>query len=248
MARRRKKTGQRAFCATNGPVTREHFVPKGLWPGPRPRFTCTVPTCADCNAGASDDDAYFRNVLASQAAGSSEDAQRPVQGRVLRSLQKDKKRAREVTCGLELRDRTTPNGIWIGRYPSFVVKASRLDRILCKIVLGLHYVARKKPLPPTHGVYIASSGDAAMLELVEGMLPGMTPELGFGTGDDVFLWRFNGDASDVHLTWWLLIFYRDVVFAGATLPLPISDRDTSEPADKNPGAHDAKVQTHGANL
>ncbi len=59
----RKRNGICAFCSKHGKITREHFVPQGLWSGKRPTRTETVPTCEDCNHGANLDDEYFRNTL-----------------------------------------------------------------------------------------------------------------------------------------------------------------------------------------
>ncbi|QKC86946.1 hypothetical protein [Mesorhizobium sp. NZP2077] len=55
-----------ALCGELRLVTREHVVPRGLYPATKAesRFQrIVIPTCKTCNNGTSDDDAHFRNVI-----------------------------------------------------------------------------------------------------------------------------------------------------------------------------------------
>ena len=56
------------FCGKDesyGPLNTEHFVPRGLWAGPRPSGTNTCPAHVDCNKKFADDNDYFRLVIVS---------------------------------------------------------------------------------------------------------------------------------------------------------------------------------------
>ncbi len=61
-------------------LTREHFVPKCLWEkGHRPIKTRTLPAHKSCNSSFSEDNDYFRDVLASEIGAEKNEAARLVQ-------------------------------------------------------------------------------------------------------------------------------------------------------------------------
>src|SRR5438132_7927812 len=56
-----------AYCGTSGKMEREHAIPRCLYPRSKAESRVQrilVPSCRRCNAGWSDDEAHFRNVLA----------------------------------------------------------------------------------------------------------------------------------------------------------------------------------------
>jgi hypothetical protein len=64
-----------AYCGTRGKTEREHAIPRCLYPHSKAKSRIQrilVPSCRRCNAGWSDDEAHFRNVLA--VAGESNPA------------------------------------------------------------------------------------------------------------------------------------------------------------------------------
>lgn len=80
-----------ALCGEFRLTTREHVVPKGLYPeskGASSTFQrITIAACFDCNNGTSDDDVHFRNVIA--VSGDSNQSVREVwEGPIRRSFQK----------------------------------------------------------------------------------------------------------------------------------------------------------------
>jgi hypothetical protein len=55
-----------ACCAEGGAATKDHVVPRALYPSSKPRSTVpriTIPACLECNAGLVDDEAHFRNMM-----------------------------------------------------------------------------------------------------------------------------------------------------------------------------------------
>lgn len=58
----KSKVGECVYCGKQGPVTRDHVPPKGIFAKPRPDLI-TVPSCKDCNQDASKDDQYFRDTF-----------------------------------------------------------------------------------------------------------------------------------------------------------------------------------------
>ena len=51
------------YCGKENPKTRDHIPPKGLFAQPRPILK-TVPCCSECHIETTNDDEYFRNMLA----------------------------------------------------------------------------------------------------------------------------------------------------------------------------------------
>jgi hypothetical protein len=208
-----------AYCGApigdRSELTMEHFVPRGLWDGPRPAGTLTVPVHKQCNKRFSDDDEYFRSVLACWAR----DGDHP---EVLGLLQGAMARCFTAKPGLfqkhfpDLRPRlvTQPSGLYLGRQLTFVLDPERVALAVSKIVRGLFYKAYNRPLPAGYGVCVPVPPPAPS-EMAE-MTSELSPPASFG--DDVFVWRSLRDPEDENTTCWVLIFYRTVCFYAYTLP------------------------------
>lgn len=214
-----RKKGRRGVCALCGEVclvTKEHFVMQGLWFGARPNGTLTVRTCAKCNHGASDDDEYFRNMIAIAVSEDHPGARRLFESKVISSLRSNRKMRQELFRGMTYRKPTTPQGLLLPTRPFYEIDAHRMDRILCKIVRGLFFKARNRPLPKSYGVYLLTHADSANVDFIQSFCSTLCPPQTFG--DDVFFWRFSGDPSDENMTRWVFGFYNSVAFLAATLP------------------------------
>lgn len=110
----------------------------------------------------------------------------------------------------------TPNGLWYGDIPAFDVHGGIMNRVACKIVLGLFYLARGYPKPESHDVYVGCKSNKLTAGIAAQLSPTMTPEIGFG--DDVFHWRFTGFGDHPATSYWWMVFYRTLMITGATLP------------------------------
>jgi hypothetical protein len=67
------------------PLRDDHVPPKNLFGKPRPSTLVTVPSCLECNRGASGDDEYFRTMVALRQDVNDTDA-RFARAAVIRSL------------------------------------------------------------------------------------------------------------------------------------------------------------------
>src|SRR5437016_631271 len=83
---RKKRKGTCGLCGSHLEITREHFVPQGLWPGALPVRTETIPACTACNADTNLDDEYFRNTIVTMFDCEHPQKRRAFEGPVLRSL------------------------------------------------------------------------------------------------------------------------------------------------------------------
>jgi hypothetical protein len=62
----RRRLGKCAYCGVDGvPITRDHVIPKCLYPATRRDLNLiVVDACEPCNNGFSDDEVHFRTVVA----------------------------------------------------------------------------------------------------------------------------------------------------------------------------------------
>ncbi len=196
-------------------LTREHFVPRGLWAGRRPERTITVPVHKRCNGRFSEDDEYLRTVLVCLASGSSHpDPAQILRGPMARSFAKKPATIIKHLQGLAVRPISTPSGLYVGHAPTFVLNEHRLAMSLSRVVRGLYFSAYGMPVPPGYGIVVPIPAPS-LADMAE-MTADMSEARGFG--DDVFLWRSVRDFQDQNLTCWLLVFYKAVYFFGWTLP------------------------------
>lgn len=133
----RRTRGRCAYCGVGGVrLEREHPIPRCLYPAslnPSSVQRITVPACAACNRGWSDDEAHFRNVLL--VAGEPNDAVTELwEGKAARSFYEIDGR-RRVT---ELFKQMIP--VMVGdqkRWMIYPGKDERVIRVVRKIVRGL---------------------------------------------------------------------------------------------------------------
>jgi hypothetical protein len=207
------------YCANPlgpGDKTREHFVPKRLWAGPRPARTVTAPAHKECNAAFSTDDEFFRNILvAMQGADRHSEACALIEGAVTRCYTKRPHLLASHLQNLGQWPVFSPSGLFAGNTPGFEVDTRRLHRVLEKVVRGLFYSKKLRPLAPAHVVewfHVDDSNVAFADRLVQHM---SGPE---GFGDDVFLYRHYLSQVNEDNSCWLLVFYRVAGFVVRTVP------------------------------
>lgn len=207
MARKRQTTC--GLCGVFADTTREHFVPQGLWPGPLPVRTETVPACEQCNAGSNLDDEYFRNTLAMMNDCEHPKKREVFEGPVLRSLKSHPGWVRYALSNKTVRPMRSPSGLWLGDYPVLPLDVERFSRSLRKVVKGLYFLIRKAPFPTSGEILLIGQLNPETWPLIVELEKQLFPPT-FDFGDDVFEWRFSQRTDG--RTLWKLMFYRTVVF------------------------------------
>ena len=206
---RRTRTGTCGLCAALAEVTREHFVPQALWPGPRPNRTETVPACDACNARTNLDDEYFRNTLAMMLNLDHPHKQSLFAGPVLRSLKSHPGWIKHALAKMTIQPMWSPSGLWLGNFPVLPLDIERFQRSLLKIVKGLFFLIRKSPFPASGRIILVGQLNARTQPLIASIEEHLFPPT-FDFGDDVFEWRFSQTKDGI--TMWKLMFYRTIVF------------------------------------
>ncbi len=139
-----------AYCGLRPGTTRDHVIPKGLFPKPRPQSIITVPVCALCNNAKSQDDDYLRDMLVIDFQTEGHPiAQQILKGPMIRSAARNKSRvarAAQLASGrIPIR---TPSGLYIGNAVVIPLESDRLQRIFATIVRGLTFHFHQRRLPP----------------------------------------------------------------------------------------------------
>jgi hypothetical protein len=138
----RRRNGVCTYCGRTGlPLERGHVVPKSLYPDSRKTShlqLITVPECAACNRGWSDDEAHFRTVLL--LAGEPNDSVKELwTTKATPSFSHKDGRRRVLDIWKQLVPVEVEN---IARHMIYPGQDERVIRIIKKIVGGLSYYHR----------------------------------------------------------------------------------------------------------
>lgn len=207
------------FCGGGpelGKMNREHFVPRNLWSGARPRFTKSHWAHVACNGACSQDDEYFRDVLLSQESiDRHPEARAVVNGPLRRTIERAPRKASKTFKNLGLRAAVTPAGIYVGERPCFDVEWSRMERVLQKVVKGIFCESQKRLVPQDCRIRVGRA-QALINAGLCGIFESLGPWVGFG--DDVFACRYRRDSRNADMMICLMAFYRFSYFYGLVVP------------------------------
>jgi hypothetical protein len=213
------------ICGNEGIPTKDHLPPRCLFSTPPPLDLRTVKVCRNCNHGASRDDEYFRVVLAHRENVDQSADGKTIFEAVQRSLAKPEAEglAKMFEQSVRVFEIQTPAGIYLGRKSGYVVHWPRIERVMNWIVRGLYYSDMKTILPPTYKV---TCWDSAMLEsqpteLKEKLVDMAKFVIAKGRSDkigDVFSYAFSTTDEDPGRSFWVMLFYRTIVFLCRTMP------------------------------
>lgn len=187
------------WCGLNGPVQDGHVVPRNLFPkGERPANLITLPECANCNQGSSNDEEYFLFALLAEGSIDSAAANRILDqaAHSKRDRQKLAQRFLRMTSGT----RVLVPGI-SGRVE---LEVDRINRVLRRMVAGLyrHEFEVRLPRPEKTYVEIKPGTDITAHPVYRAVL--QEPEHQSGQG--VLSYSVKR-SSDKKRSAWLLKFY-----------------------------------------
>ncbi|MBD3343131.1 MAG: hypothetical protein GF353_28800 [Candidatus Lokiarchaeota archaeon] len=143
-----KKKGVCAYCGQYGYITDDHIPPKNLFSKPRPQNLITVPSCFNCNEGASKDDEYLRMILSLRDDLAYNENIKKLQPKIEKSLTRPefsglrKLFLDSIKSGSIL----TNSGLYLGKIPLIEPDSKRINRVITRIVMGLYYVEKQKVL------------------------------------------------------------------------------------------------------
>ena len=201
-------------------LTQEHFVPKCLWEkGSRPNKTRTLPAHRSCNNSFSEDNDYFRDVLAAEMGAEKNEAARLVQqGSLKRKLSKRPGAIFKNLSNIKHVWVTLPSGLVIQTL-SYEVDSNRIARVLHNVIKGIYYTTQREPLPEG---YVLEAVDLAIVDdkeysgFVQKTVSLMVDWQSFG--DDAFACRYVVSSSKpITKMNCLMQFYGNRLFFGQAL-------------------------------
>jgi hypothetical protein len=215
----RRRNRQCAYCGEAKPSSRDHVIPRCLFPHPLPEDMVTVPACDDCNGRKSRHDDFLRDLLVTDFAGSqSPIAQQIFAAKTIRSHQQGKSLLGRIVMSdsmveLPIGDQAGEDDIAaIGTFDS-----ERATEMFSFIVRGLYFSFRSVLLPQDCNFQVGRlfKGDLAKWVHLFNELGAFGPHR---LGDGVFSCVYNyGDTSKA-VTFWLLEFYDRVQYSVLTTP------------------------------
>jgi hypothetical protein len=216
MSKKGRRTGECVYCGEAKSVTRDHVIPKCLFPAPLPSFMVTVPACDDCNAEKAEHDGYLRDMLVVDAgAAGSRVANEILTGKVFRASDKNRSLVmRAAKSEGRFEPIYSPGGIYLGQGFSFPIDGERVNNIVSFIVRGLYYKLRNQRLPDDCEIEVRRVID--FNETWERL-----QQIGYNAyklGDGVFTCIFLYAAEEPFLTQWWLWFYESICVYASTSP------------------------------
>lgn len=220
-----KRVGLRnKLCVSCGAPasSRDHVPPKELLSKPYPKNLITVPSCGDCNNGASRDDEYLRNTLLLRIETADHPEALKLRPRFYRGFfdAQHPGARREVLRKLKPVRLVSPAGLSLGRTASFEVEVPRIHRVIRRIVYGLYFRTRGERLPdgcvidvyPGDAVAGDVSADGELLRALGGtvLIRGRQRTIG---AEAFSYWFYDAreqedcDRLGPHDTVWMLRFY-----------------------------------------
>jgi hypothetical protein len=213
------KSGQCVYCGETKLLTKDHVIPKCLFPAPLPSIMVTVPVCDECNNEKSKHDDYLRDMLVVDAeSAESSEAQTLVSGKVTRSASKNLSaviRAAKEKGKFEAVH--SPGGIYLGHGYTFPLEGERVNHIFSLMVRGLYYKLTGLYLPQDCKFDVRRLTSPEFSEYWE-----MLKKIGYNgpyrLGNDVFTCIFIYAAEEPAVSQWWLWFYNSICVFVTTAP------------------------------
>lgn len=212
----RGSIGVCVYCGGTGRIKPDHIPPKSLFLPPRPSNLITVPSCEDCNGGASRDDEYLKNVLVLRDGVESHPQAARLRESVLESLAREEAQgfARSLYRDMSLVHVSGRSGLYLGRRVAIDVKLPRIRRVLNRIVRGLFHHERNERLPSD--CLVNSWVDTCLPERrIMALLESQSPK---SIGEGVFSYRSLFTEDEKYGSAWQFVFYEAVQVVSLTVP------------------------------
>jgi hypothetical protein len=218
------------YCGVRPGTTADHVPPKNIFPSPRPDTLITVPCCEDCRRTQSVDDEYFRTMLALRQDVAANPTAEQIVDSVERALQKPQK-ARFSDAILRSAQKVSlwsPSGLYAGTGHTFNVDTRRLDSVVRRTMLGLHYRETNHRVPDGYEprVYcvdaftdLSIKQAAEVQRLVDVATSGSRRSI----GERVFAYWYQSFADKPEASVWAFLFYTRVLFIGFVLATEKTD-------------------------
>jgi len=197
------------YCGAQA-TTKDHVPPKSLFPSEYRDQLVTVPSCKQCNEGASKDDEFFRLFVSGHSFEHSGAAKTIFEGPVTRGASYKSGMVKDFMTKIEFVDAWTPTGLYAGKVTATKFSAEDWDRfyrVIRRVTKGLLYHRYKEILPNDFEIKINFCDDEQLSKLV----PILQIEPA-STTSDIFRYG-HAKATDDPTSIWVMSFYEKITFA-----------------------------------
>lgn len=240
--RRRRFSGQCAYCDVVTVLTEDHVIPRCLFPDKRvPGDIPIVYACQQCNNSKKNlDDSYLRDLLVVDADSSANPLAQSIFYDSFMRAARNTKQIQSPIARMVLEGRGnripfyTPGGIYIGEGFSVDIPQERVHRIFATIVHGLFFSYVGRPLPQPVKIGVRRPRDPKTIDSV-GKLLASHGGIYKAAGDGKVFQCVYGVAVDrPNSSLWLLCFYQRIVIAIDTRDTDAVEVDSESMAEKVP--------------
>ncbi len=198
----------------------DHIPPKALFAKNNRDGLVLVPSCENCNSGASKDDEYFRDMLAMrESSAASPDAVEAVEA-MLRGLATPQKKSTLDALYANIKEvEYWRSGLYLGLRPAYDVDLSRLERVVERITKGLNWQETREHLPAARYSVVSRSVDGIPLHLRQELIGtdrlvdiALSDGIYDVGGRKVFQFSRKRAVDDPIQSFWVLRFYENVYF------------------------------------
>jgi hypothetical protein len=216
------------ICGVEAASTKDHVVPDSLFPDGLRINLWTVPACRTCNASLAADEELFSVFVAGQSYGNPAGKQ-VWQEEVRRTLAKQPRLRRMLASQLQPVELRTKAGLWAGSAYRLPVRIERVIPVIQKIVRGLYYRERRKPLGSTEFDVHFNPEEVQIDLLKRARRLALNPP--------VFRCAWVESIEDDRCRIWWLTFFDSVIFICSTWPTDrekLPNQAASEPNTVSP--------------
>lgn len=198
------------YCGAVPATTRDHIVPKCLFPEPLPELI-TAPACLKCNQDKARDEPYLRDVLAVDLRTSEQPAARTIfDGKMARARSRNRSEIARAARQARMEPLHTRGGIYLGHYATIPLDGERISRVIGMMMRGLYWRLRGELFPRGYTIEVARV-EPLEVRAVEEAISGTHFNGPYRLGDGIFECVMQFAAEDTGETLWLLRFYRNYV-------------------------------------
>jgi len=227
--RSKKDKGICAYCGVTPAATRDHVVPKCLFPKPLPPLLITAPVCLKCNQDKARDEQYLRDALIVDIYTSEHPMAKAIfDGEMARARARNRSEIARTARDARMEPLYTPGGIYLGHHATMPLDWERISRTISLMVRGLYWKLRGEPFPQGYTINVLRL-DPLDVQTVWDAINAAHFNGPYGLGDGIFACVMQVVAEDPGMTRWLLWFYQNYVVLVTTKP------EVPDPALEAPG-------------
>jgi hypothetical protein len=210
---------QCAYCGQLTGTTKDHVPPRSLFLRPLPKDLPTVRACASCNAGASEDDEYFRDTVLKWHRIAEKPVVQPLVSSMLRAASMPEKRAyaARAIASISEQDVTTAAGIFLGRQPVYRVQGDRMRRAAERYLRGLYRYTFKQRIPDDVEITVSLDPEHT-LSLSETWIEWIRRGSVRVVQEEIFTYGHVSAVDRPDAQVWLMLFYSEFPVLGFLRP------------------------------